>query len=354
MYGERNGDNNLFDGEFSDDSLGESTRSLLSPIYSESFSRLDLSEGSLSGDEDIQNEKLVQFKEEGNSADRRKATSLSPHTRSVSRNSKTTKSSSTEFKKPRSSYSSKLLSSRTAFENRNVDGARKDDDGGSCLSPWENWLVRKTAQNRETEKLKILEKKKEREECERKRQEKEELIKVAREKYKEWVERKTKIITDERRKKKQQDILEKDKKESLNRSTQEKALVKYNNWVEEKKERRMEERRKQQLDARMRKDKEVERRLKSEEAYRDWIKKVKEKPQPMFNSFAYTGGLLTGCYEWGLYPLPSYCNPIPWVPPKVKQNNRKGKVKAEIQPPSPPLLFKERENKKTTATNRNK
>ena len=88
------------------------------------------------------------------------------------------------------------------------------------------------------------------------------------------------------------------------------------------------------------------RKLNNEEAYGKWMAQVKERPRPVYNSFGYTGGMLTGYYEWGSYPAPSYCNPIPWMPPKIKRNSDRIKGKAELQPLSPPLLFRDIEIRK--------
>lgn len=341
MYGGIDGERRVFKDTFSDDSLGESTRSLLSPVYGGRFDQEpELSEGSLSDGDETDNEKDYSLEFE----------------RSHSTPKSRTKASRAGYTTPTSSFSGlkKSVSKSTRSASRSNPGckavsSKTVENKGDCLSPWETWLVRKSAEDREKVKQKSLDKKKEREETEKEKREREELLKLASEKYGKWLERKKKSTAEERRMKQQQEQLEKEKKENLNRLTQEKAVVKYNNWFEEKKTTEYEKRRKEEADARIKKDKEVTRKLNNEEAYGNWIAEVKERPKPVYNSFGYTGGMLTGYYEWGSYPAPSYCNPIPWMPPKVKRNSDRRKGKKEMQPASPPLLFRDIENRKAKA-----
>jgi len=340
MYRGQQGERRVFTETFSDDSLGESTRSLLSPVYGNNAGRFEepeLSEGSLSGDEDTDNEKECSLEF---------VTSHStPKNKTKTSTSYTTPTSSFSGRKKTASKNTRSIS-RSNTDGCTANSSKTVQNKADGLSPFETWLVKKAADDREKMKQKRLEKKKAREETEKEKREREELLKVASEKYSEWLEIKKRSTAEERRIKQQQEKLEKEKKENLNRSTQEKAVVKYNNWLEEKKTQENEKRRKEQEQARIKKDKEVTRKLNNEEAYSKWIAEVKERPKPVYNSFGYTGGMLTGYYEWGSYPAPSYCNPIPWMPPKIKRNSDRIKGKIELQPPSPPLLFRDIENRK--------
>lgn len=339
MFGGQEGERRGFTDTFSDDSLGESTRSLLSPVYGNGgrFEEPELSEGSLSDDDETDNEKDYSLEfERSHSTPKRKAKTSRSYTTPTS-----------SFSGPKKSVSKSSRSgSRSNTEGCKTNSSKTVENKGDCLSPWETWLVKKTAEDREKMKQKKLERKKAREENEKAKREREELLKVASEKYCKWRESKKKLIEEERRRKQQQEQLEKEKKENLNHITEEKAAVKYNNWLKEKKIQENEKSRKEEEDARIKKDKEVTRKLNNEEAYNKWISEVKERPKPVYNSFGYTGGMLTGYYEWGSYPAPSYCNPIPWMPPKVKRNSDRIKGKVEMQPASPPLLFRDIENRK--------
>ena len=339
MFGGQEGERPVFTDTFSDDSLGESTRSLLSPVYGNGrrLKEPELSEGSLSDDDETDNEKDY-------SLEFQRSHSTPKHKAKTSRSYTTPTSSS--FSGPKKSVRSNRSNSRSNTEGRKANSSRTVENKGDCLSPWETWLVKKTAEDREKRKQKRLEKKKAREESEKEEQGREELLKAASERYGKWLESKKKLIAEERKLKQQQEQLEKEMKENMNRMTQEKAAVKYNNWLDEKKTKENEKRRKEEEDARIKKDKQVTRKLNNEEAYSKWIAEVKERPKPVYNSFGYTGGMLTGYYEWGSYPAPSYCNPIPWMPPKVKRNSDRIKGKVEMQPASPPLLFRDIDNRK--------
>lgn len=339
MYGGQQGERRFFTETFSDDSLGESTRSLLSPVYGNGgrIEEPELSEGSLSGDEDRDNEKDYSFEFERSQS--------TPKNKTKTSRGYTTPTSSFSSREKSVSKSTRSVS-RSNTDGLSANSSKRVENKTDCLSPWETWLVKKTAEDRDKMKQKRLEKKNAREKTEKEKREREELLKVASEKYNEWLESKKKSISEERRIKQQQEKLEKEKKENLSRSTQERAVVKYNNWLEEKKTQENEKKRKEEDEARLKKDKEVTRKLNNEEAYGKWIAEVKERPRPVYNSFGYTGGMLTGYYDWGSYPAPSYCNPIPWMPPKVKRNSDRIKGKVELQPLSPPLLFRDIENRK--------
>lgn len=324
---------------FSDDSLGESTRSLLSPVYGNSgrFEEPELSEGSLSDDDKTDHEKDYSFEFGGTTSTPKSKTKVS---RSYT---PPTSSSFSGLKKSASKSSRSALRSNAKVSK--TSSSKTVENKGDCLSPWETWLIKKAAEDREKTKAKRLEKKKTHEEKEKQEREREELLRVASEKYVEWLEIKNKSITEERRIKHREERLEQEKKENMNRITQEKAAIKFNNWLQEKKTKQYEKKLKEEEDARMKKDQEVTRKMNNEEAYSKWIATAKEKAKPVHNSFGYTGGMLTGYYEWGSYPAPSYCNPIPWVPPKIKRDSNRWKGKVEMLPASPPLLFRDIDNR---------
>lgn len=346
MYGRPQGDQGVFANTFSDDSLGDSTRSLLSPVFHGDGGRFEpseLSEGSPSSGDETDKESLHQSRNSGKdySLDfERSYTSDKPRA-----NGYTTPIASNSFSRHKSSSrkstSSASRSNTTNHKSGKTGSSKTAESKGDCLSPWESWLIKKTAEDREKAKQKRLDTKKETEESERKKWEREQLLKQASEKYEEWLERKKMVIAEERRTQKLKEQLEQDQKENSRRFIFEKAAVKYNNWLDDKKVQEREKKRKEEINAREKKEREVERKLHSEEAYINWMAQVKERPKPVYNSFGYTGGMLTGYYEWGSYPAPSYYNPIPWVPPKVKTNCERRKGKKELQPASPPLLFRD-------------
>lgn len=325
---------------FSDDSLGESTRSLLSPVYGNSgrFEEPELSEGSLSDDDKTDHKKDYSFEFGG--------TTSTPKSKTKVSRSYTPPTSSSFSGLKKSASKSSRSASRSNAKVSKTSSSKTVENKGDCLSPWETWLIKKAAEDREKTKAKRLEKKKTHEEKEKQEREREELLRVASDKYVEWLEIKNKSITEERRIKHREERLEQEKKENMNRITQEKAAIKFNNWLQEKKTKQYEKKLKEEEDARMKKDQEVTRKMNNEEAYSKWIAAAKEKAKPVHNSFGYTGGMLTGYYEWGSYPAPSYCNPIPWVPPKIKRDSNRRTGKAEMLPASPPLLFRDIDNRR--------
>ena len=238
MYGGQQGERRVFTETFSDDSLGESTRSLLSPVYGNGgrIEEPELSEGSLSGEERTDNKKEYSVEFERSHSTPKKKIEAS--------RSYTTPTSSFSGRKKSASKSTRSVS-RSTTDGRTVNSSKTVENKTDCLSPWETWLVKKTAEDREKMKQKRLAKKTAREETEKGKREREELLKVASEKYDEWLESKKKSIAEERRIKLQQEKLDMEKTENLNRSTQEKAVVKYNNWLEEKKTQENEKKRKE-------------------------------------------------------------------------------------------------------------
>ena len=337
MNGSLRGDRRVYTEAFSDVSLGESTRSLLSAVYDDGgrFEPSQLSEGSLSSDDETDNEILHMSKrsEKDYSFEFERSNSSAKHRKDRHKWTPTNSSNSAELKKS-STKTTRSASSRSNTESRETESANKTaENKGDCLSPWETWLVHKTAEGREKTKQARLQKKKEKEQSEKAKREREELLKQASGKYAEWLENKKKAIAEDNRKKRLQEQIEQEKKQNSNRLILEKATVKYNNWLEDKKTQEKEKKREEEDEASgIWKDREVERKLLNEESYSRWIAEVKERPRPVYNSFGYTGGMLTGYYEWGhsiFYPHPPYGRGWSKLSPQEK--------KIKVPTCSPPL-----------------
>lgn len=352
MNGTLQSDKGALLGTFSQDSLdiGESTRSLLTPVYGDAagIEEPDFSEGSLSSDSDRENE-LPRHSKQGS---KDYSLEFEIFNSSTDRSKSTTPRNSSPSRSKRSSSKTTRSLSKSSTERRRTKSASGAEYKEKDLSPWESWLVKKSAENREKVKQQRLQNRKEREEKEIEQRKREEELKRGSEVIAKWLENKRKTSAEERKKKLLQEQLEEEKKESSNRFIAEKATMEYNHWLERKKAQEKEKKRMDELEARVKKEKEVQRKLDNEEAYSRWIAKANEKPKSVYNSFGYTGGMMMGFYEWGSYPAPSYCNPVPWVPPKVKRNNERRKGKMEMIPPSPPLLFRDIENRKAKGKNK--
>ncbi|XP_078582192.1 uncharacterized protein LOC144865392 [Branchiostoma floridae x Branchiostoma japonicum] len=221
-------------------------------------------------------------------------------------------------------------------------------------SHWEEWVVRKTQEEREKRRKQAWKEKEEKEEEERQRKEKEEKKQLADKKHKEWAEQKTLQQKIQRRAKVRQEKAEKEIEEQKKQQIHEKAQKEYDRWLEMKIQKEEEVRQKEEEDRRRKEAEKEEKQKQAEEVYNDWLKKSKTKPRPMFHSFGYTGGVLTGYHDRAAYPIPSFYNPVPWMPihvPKEKQptkvpdkKRRGGRQKSQHQP-SPPLLWKEVEQR---------
>ena len=333
---------------FSVDSLGDSTRSLLSPLY-RSSPEPELSEGPLDETSDEEEKKEKGF----DGLDERKVRERSKSDGSSSRHLKGSRSYDTTFcnddskissrrsealKSDRSSRAHSSRRSLSAWDSRRYE---EDEDTTKSLSPWEEWLMRKTVQDREKAKAKKLQKKKEREVSQKQKREEEEKARKATEVREAWVSEKNKIEMGKRRKEREDMAMKRREKEEEQQLTELKSKENFIKWRHEKQEKLREASIREEENARMSKETEIERRLKNEQAFDEWLEKVRSRPKPVHGSFGYISGKLTGFYEWGSYPAPSYINPVPWVPPKLHKNRDRRKLKAQPQPPSPPLLFKE-------------
>ena len=356
---------------FSDDSLGESTRSLLSPVlgYCDTAD-LDneLSEGSLSlssdneSETDICNKKNEQTPHSVNhrttkAFGRRNAPYSSGSASVVSqsgsqvpsliktgtKNHKSTSSTRSTARKPSPTNRSYTYSDSFTSESCHDKETKQTKD--SELSPWEKWLVMKTLEDREKHRRDIVRQQREKEKIQEVRREKEKTDRRAEEERKRWVEQKNRMERERRRALIQQKQLQLEMKEQSQRDIEEKSKQKYEEWLTKKRAETAEKRQLKEQNERERKEREVERRMRSEEEYEKWQKQLRSRPRSVYNSFGYTGGMLTGYYEWGSYPAPSYVNPIPWVHsgPKKSKGERRGKK--AMQPPSPPLLFRDIEQR---------
>ena len=348
---------------FSDDSLGESTRSLLSPCFGELETKeLDneLSEGtlSLSSDDEYEAERYngrqetkSWSSEQGNENFVGTSGSYSLISGSnISRSGSTTRTrkqdkdyvaTSTTLKTPHNTKSRRTLDyceSETVTSNscHGVGENKKSE-----LTAWEEWLIKKTIEDRQKQKRVVIQKQKEKDKIAENKRRKEENLKIAEQKSKEWCEEKSRIEREKRRTIMQQKKIDLERKEQTKREIDEKSKQKYGEWLNKKQAAIAERKRLSELNEQEKKEKEIERKMKSEEEYEKWQNQLKSRPRSVYNSFGYTGGKLTGYYEWGSYPAPSYVNPIPWVHPGGKRNKERNRGKKELQPPSPPLLFRD-------------
>ncbi|XP_030832750.1 coiled-coil domain-containing protein 34-like [Strongylocentrotus purpuratus] len=176
-----------------------------------------------------------------------------------------------------------------------------------------------------------------------------------------WIEERT---TKEQESRKANWRLEKTKKQleaEENRRVQEKAKENYGEWRSKKKaEKEMKEKKEKEEQSA---EEEAERRRKeeAEDAYLKWKEEAKTRPFPLATRFGYPQGSVKGYHDKASYAIPSYYNPVPWMPihtpkehtkPVAKGKKGRGKrtnatsLGRQIQQAlSPPLLFRERSAK---------
>ncbi|XP_040265830.1 coiled-coil domain-containing protein 34 isoform X1 [Bufo bufo] len=223
------------------------------------------------------------------------------------------------------------------------------------LSPWETWLLSKERRGRLELQNKISEELKQDEERRKEEQKKEQKKHLAEEQHKEWVRKKHE---QERKEKEQKLLKEKQEKESEDqqkRLIEEKSKERYQGWLKKKKEEEQERKRRQKEEEEKRLAEQKEKKEKAEQIFKEWVEQAKNKPRPTLNSYGYVNGKLTGYYDGSSYPAPGFYNPIPWKPipmppPKepVKKNtsgkNKRRLVSHQLYRSSTAMIYKPKDN----------
>uniref|UniRef100_A0A3B3Q9G2 Coiled-coil domain-containing protein n=1 Tax=Paramormyrops kingsleyae TaxID=1676925 RepID=A0A3B3Q9G2_9TELE len=225
------------------DSTGESTYSLLSPIYHDSFE---------SDPEDLV--KLVPssgYKESNNDSSR-----------------------------------GKQLTTKTK------DTAEHPPSSGQALSAWEKWLICKARQDRLRVERKTIEDTVLKEAQAQQQREQERKRMAAEEKIHDWLQMKQEQERMEKHLEKIKELEEHYAQDQRKRESEEKAEKKYKEWLLKKKQEEIEKRQKEKEEA-ARKEAEVrERKHKSEEKFKEWLISIKDRPRPALAK--HTDGKFTG------------------------------------------------------------
>ncbi|XP_030628025.1 coiled-coil domain-containing protein 34 [Chanos chanos] len=272
------------------DSAGESTYSLLSPIFHDSF---DLSDDDHGAKEPQQIHVITN--KISNVAISDDATPSSP--------------------------------GRNGMESSHMEGVQSGNESfAPNLSAWEHWVICKAkeerlkTQQKAVEQLKLQQMK---EQQEREKQQKQVVTEV---KIQEWLQRKReeekKIKLCREQQKSEETLQKKQKQTDIERKSQEK----YKEWLQKKKEEEIIKKLREKEDADRREQQEKERREKAEEKFKEWLRTVKDKRQTSVSS--------AGGYDNLHYPSPSFVNPIPWKPIHVPKPERVSKKKTGRRRPS--------------------
>ncbi|XP_067236623.1 coiled-coil domain-containing protein 34 [Chanodichthys erythropterus] len=199
----------------------------------------------------------------------------------------------------------------TGLEDRSSGGHFK-------LSAWEQWIVDKAKEERTRKQQKAMEELtlKEKEEEQKKVQQKK---KVACDfKIQEWLQMKREQEKKERESKEFQKSKKQLQEEKKRAEIEKKAQEKYKEWLRKKKQEETERKLKEKEDAARREAEERERKEKAEESFKEWLAGVKTKGKLSRQSSASSAG----SYNNVNYPAPSFVNPIPWKPIHVPQQDR--------------------------------
>ncbi|XP_069770831.1 coiled-coil domain-containing protein 34-like [Narcine bancroftii] len=193
------------------------------------------------------------------------------------------------------------------------------------LTAWEEWLIKKAKE----ERIEVLKKSQEEiilKQAKLKEQEELERKKVrAEEEHRCWVRKKIEKEKLEKEKKCHKDQEEKIVREQERKRATERASKIFQEWLRNKKLQKMETK-KIEKDAEEKKAAETqERRERADKIFQEWLQSVRTRPRTVPSSFGYANGKLTGYYDGASYPVPSYCNPIPWKPIPVPCSEDNGK-----------------------------
>ncbi|XP_056596112.1 coiled-coil domain-containing protein 34 isoform X2 [Triplophysa dalaica] len=182
------------------------------------------------------------------------------------------------------------------------------------LGAWEQWLVDKARDDRARKQQKALEDLalKEKQEQEKKHQMKKKVASDG--KIQEWLqmkreEEKNKSISKEFQKSKEQ--LQEEKRRA---GIEIKAREKYKEWLRQKKQEEMERKLKEKEEAARREMEEQERKKQADESFKEWLEAIKTKGKASRLCSA-------GNYNNVNYPSPSFVNPIPWKPIHIPQHD---------------------------------
>ncbi|CAH2326151.1 Hypothetical predicted protein [Pelobates cultripes] len=223
------------------------------------------------------------------------------------------------------------------------------------LTPWQAWLVSKEKQWRIELERKLSEEMKKEEEIQKEQHKKEMKKLLAEGQHKEWVRKKQ----EQEKKEKEQNLLKEQQIKELEQrrktALEERNKEKYKEWMRKKKEEEQERKRKEKEEAETYLAEQREKKEKARKVFEEWLEQAKTRPRPTLHSYGYANGKLTGYYDGSSYPAPGFFNPIPWkpihVPPPPKEaaknlSKKKNKRALSSQPYRSNLgpLYKPKDN----------
>ncbi|XP_028650052.2 coiled-coil domain-containing protein 34-like [Erpetoichthys calabaricus] len=198
------------------------------------------------------------------------------------------------------------------------------------LTAWEQWIVQKAQKERIEMQLDTLKAMTLKQEQIKEAEENEKKKILTAEKREEWLQRKNQQEKLERERQRTKMLEEISAKEIEKRRCDERAREKYHLWLEKKKEEEIDKKQRDKEEAAKREAELKERREMADKKFKEWLRSAKDKPRPASSPCGYSNGKPTGFYDQNYYPAPSFYNPIPWKPihvPKPEESSRKQAIK---------------------------
>lgn len=214
-----------------------------------------------------------------------------------------------------------------------TDPADGSSDAQLKLSAWEQWVVDKAREDRVRKQQKALEDLTLKEKQEQEKKEKLKKKVASDGKIQEWLQMKRDQEKKERISKEFQKSKEQLQEEKRHAEIEMKAQEKYKEWLRKKKQDEIERKLKEKEEAARREMEEHERQKQAEESFKEWLETVKTKGKVSRQSSVCSAGN----YNNVNYPSPSFVNPIPWKPIHIpKQDTTPKKSLRCKKTPGPP------------------
>ncbi|XP_066525596.1 coiled-coil domain-containing protein 34 isoform X2 [Hoplias malabaricus] len=178
------------------------------------------------------------------------------------------------------------------------------------LSAWEQWVVSKAKEERIKMQQKALEQQVLKEQNEQKERDQQRKKAANESKIQEWLQMKKEQEKQEKLCKESQKNIEMLNEEKKRLEIERKAQEKYKGWLRKKKQEEMDKKLKEKEEKNRREMAEIERKKKAEETFKQWLDSIKDRDRHKCG------------YDNLNYPSPTFVNPIPWKPIHVPQQNR--------------------------------
>ncbi|KAM9497175.1 coiled-coil domain-containing protein 34 [Clarias gariepinus] len=186
------------------------------------------------------------------------------------------------------------------------------------LSAWEQWLVSKAKEERIRKHQKSIQEQALKEKKEQEETEQQQKKAVSECKIQEWLQMKR----EQEKQEKLSQVSQKTNKMLLEErkrlEVEKKAQEKYKAWLQKKQHEEKEKKLKEQEELARREKEERERKERADEKFKEWLKSINDKERHKRQSSACSAS----GYDYLNYPAPSFVNPVPWKPIHVPQHER--------------------------------